>query len=58
VRRSTVARIEKAIHEPKVSTLVAISTALEVPLASPMSGLPDPLPPGAPLTAAKCRIDQ
>jgi transcriptional regulator with XRE-family HTH domain len=45
VRRSTVARIEKAIQEPRVSTLVAISTALEVPLASLMSGLLDPLPP-------------
>jgi transcriptional regulator with XRE-family HTH domain len=55
VRRSTVARIEKAVQEPRLSTLVAFSEAMGIPLAALMEGLLDPLPSdgcaGAPGTA-------
>ena len=49
VRRSTVARIEKAAQEPRLSTLVAFSNALGVPLESLMSGLLDPRAPDSAL---------
>ena len=44
VRRSTVARIEKAVQEPRISTLVAFSEAMGIPLVALMKGLLDPLP--------------
>jgi len=44
VRRSTVARIEKAAQEPRISTLVAFSEAMGIPLVALMKGLLDPLP--------------
>jgi transcriptional regulator with XRE-family HTH domain len=44
VRRSTVARIEKAVQEPRLSTLVAFSDAMGIPLATLMTGLLDPPP--------------
>jgi transcriptional regulator with XRE-family HTH domain len=40
VGRGTIARIEKAEREPRVSTLVACSLALGVPLADLVGGLP------------------
>jgi transcriptional regulator with XRE-family HTH domain len=40
VRRGTIARIEKAEREPRISTLVACSVALEVPLHVFLRGLP------------------
>jgi transcriptional regulator with XRE-family HTH domain len=40
VRRGTIARIEKAEREPRVSTLVACSIALDVPLRVFLQGLP------------------
>jgi ribosome-binding protein aMBF1 (putative translation factor) len=40
VRKSTIARIEKAEQEPRISTLIAFSLALNVPLHAFMGGLP------------------
>lgn len=41
LRRGAIARIEKAEREPRVSTLVACSIALEVPLQAFLRGLPE-----------------
>jgi len=41
VRRGAIARIEKAEREPRVSTLVACSIALDVPLDVFLQGLPE-----------------
>jgi transcriptional regulator with XRE-family HTH domain len=43
VRKSTIARIENAEHEPRISTLVALSIALKVPFHAFMAGLPGAL---------------
>lgn len=40
LRRGTIVRIEKAEHEPRISTLVACSIALDVPLGAILEGLP------------------
>jgi transcriptional regulator with XRE-family HTH domain len=40
VRRGTIARIEKGEREPRVSTLVACSVALDLPLYVFLQGLP------------------
>ena len=39
--RGTVARIERAEHEPRISTLIAFSVALDVPLRAFIDGLPE-----------------
>jgi transcriptional regulator with XRE-family HTH domain len=44
VRRSTISRVERAEHEPRISTLLAFSFALEVPLRALLEGLPQPPP--------------
>ena len=46
--RGTIARIEKGEREPRVSTLVAFSVALDVPLSAFLDGLPEGgrMPPG------------
>jgi DNA-binding XRE family transcriptional regulator len=41
LRRGAIARIEKAEREPRVSTLVACSIALDVPLRVFFQGLPE-----------------
>lgn len=43
LRRGAIARIEKAEREPRVSTLVACSIALDVPLDVFLQGLPEGL---------------
>lgn len=40
--KSTVARLEAAEQDPRLSTLVAISFGLGVPLAVLLEGLPEP----------------
>jgi transcriptional regulator with XRE-family HTH domain len=40
VRKSTISRIEKAEQEPRLSTLIAFSMALNVPFHAFMGGLP------------------
>jgi transcriptional regulator with XRE-family HTH domain len=40
VRRSTISRIELGEQEPRISTLVAFSDALNVPLHAFLAGLP------------------
>jgi len=40
VRRSTIQRIEKAEQEPRISTLVALAVALNVPFDVFTAGLP------------------
>ncbi len=42
VRRETIARVEAAEQEPRISTLVAFAVALRVPLHVFLVGLPDP----------------
>jgi DNA-binding XRE family transcriptional regulator len=44
VRRSTISRIENAQQEPRLSTLVAFSRVLKVPLAALTEGLPERQP--------------
>jgi DNA-binding XRE family transcriptional regulator len=39
LQRSTVARIERAEREPRITTLVAFSVALEIPLSALLAGL-------------------
>jgi transcriptional regulator with XRE-family HTH domain len=39
--RGTVTRIEKAEREPRISTLIAFSLALNAPLAAFLDGLPE-----------------
>mgnify|MGYP002401510567 CR=1 FL=1 len=46
LRRGTIVRIEKAEQEPRISTLVACSIALDVPLVAFLDGLPGV--PGSP----------
>ena len=46
LRRGTIVRIERAEREPRVSTLVACSIALHVPLGAFLEGLPGV--PGSP----------
>lgn len=41
LRRGAIARIEKAEREPRVSTLIACSMALDVPLCALLQDLPD-----------------
>jgi transcriptional regulator with XRE-family HTH domain len=41
LRRGAIARIEKAEREPRVSTLVSCSIALDVPLCVFLRGLPE-----------------
>lgn len=49
VRKSTISRIEKAEHEPRISTLFAFSMGLNVPFDAFMAGLP-----GAPTFCDLC----
>ncbi|MFI4990908.1 MAG: helix-turn-helix domain-containing protein [Solirubrobacterales bacterium] len=45
--RKTISRLERAAHEPRISTLVAFSFAMRVPLTAFLSGLPA-MPPDDP----------